>query len=577
MVHDVPLLTDLLFLLLVSVPTAFICHRLRIPMIVGFMIVGMIVGPYGLGMVRDPDAVEVLADIGVALLLFVIGLEFSLRRLLHMRRLLFLGGGLQVTVTVAVVTLAVAGLGRSLSHAVFVGFLLALSSTALVLRSYADRADLDAPHGRVSMAILLFQDLCIVPMMILAPLLAGQGGAAPLEIAGALGKAGLAIIAIVAAARFVVPLFMRQVVRLRSPEVFVLSAVLVIFGTSWLTAQLGLSVAIGAFIAGLVLSESEYSHQIVADVLPFRDVFIGLFFISIGMLLSWAVVRDRLGLVFGGVALVMVVKALLTGGIVRALAYPWRVAILAGVGLAQVGEFSFVLAREGLGLGLLSNLDYQTFLAVSILSMLVTPFLISLAPRVAYARQGREVMLADRGEAPPPERTDHVLVVGYGLNGRNLSRVLRNVGIQHVVLELNADLAREAAGRGESVIYGDATRREVLLSAGITSARALVLAISDPIASRHTVWLARRLNPRVHIIVRTRYMRELEDLLALGADEVIPEEFETSIQIFGSVLRKYEVKPEDIDREVDAVRREGYQVLRNIPATEGDRRPQASR
>ncbi|MGE0354698.1 MAG: cation:proton antiporter, partial [Gemmatimonadales bacterium] len=189
MVHDVPLLTDLLFLLLVSVPTAFICHRLRIPMIVGFMIVGMIVGPHGLGMVRDPDAVEVLADIGVALLLFVIGLEFSLRRLLHMRRLLFLGGGLQVTVTVAVVTLAVAGLGRSLSHAVFAGFLLALSSTALVLRSYADRADLDAPHGRVSMAILLFQDLCIVPMMILAPLLAGQGGAAPLEIAGALGKA----------------------------------------------------------------------------------------------------------------------------------------------------------------------------------------------------------------------------------------------------------------------------------------------------------------------------------------------------------------------------------------------------
>ncbi|MGE3526456.1 MAG: cation:proton antiporter [Gemmatimonadales bacterium] len=576
MVHDVPLLTDLLFLLLVSVPTAFICHRLRIPMIVGFMIVGMIVGPHGLGMVRDPDAVEVLADIGVALLLFVIGLEFSLRRLLHMRRLLFLGGGLQVTVTVAVVTLAVAGLGRSLSHAVFAGFLLALSSTALVLRSYADRADLDAPHGRVSMAILLFQDLCIVPMMILAPLLAGQGGAAPLQIAAALGKAGLAIIAIVAAARFVVPLFMRQVVRLRSPEVFVLSAVLVIFGTSWLTAQLGLSVAIGAFIAGLVLSESEYSHQIVADVLPFRDVFIGLFFISIGMLLSWAVVRDRLGLVFGGVALVMVVKALLTGGIVRALAYPWRVAILAGVGLAQVGEFSFVLAREGLGLGLLTNLDYQTFLAVSILSMLVTPFLISLAPRVAYARQGREAMLADRGEAPPPERTDHVLVVGYGLNGRNLSRVLRNVGIPHVVLELNADLAREAAGRGESVIYGDATRREVLLSAGITGARALVLAISDPIASRHTVWLARRLNPRVHIIVRTRYMRELEDLLALGADEVIPEEFETSIQIFGSVLQKYEVKPEDIDREVEAVRREGYQVLRNIPATEGDSRPHAS-
>jgi CPA2 family monovalent cation:H+ antiporter-2 len=326
MAHDVPLLQDLLFLLLVSVPIAYICHRLRVPTIVGFMLVGVLFGPHGMGAVREVEAVNVLADIGVALLLFVIGLEFSLQRLLTMKRLLFLGGGLQVVITIAGAAGFLLLLDRRLEEGVFVGFLLALSSTALVLRGYQERSEMDAPHGRVGLGILLFQDLCIVPMMILIPLLAGTGAATVPGVAFALGKAVAALVVIVLAARLIVPIALSYIVRLRSSEVFILSTALVIFGTSWLTAQLGLSIAIGAFIAGLVLSESDYSHQIVADFLPFRDLFISLFFVSMGMLLSAAQLWAHLPLVLTVVALLIVAKFIIIGGVVRILAIPraWR-------------------------------------------------------------------------------------------------------------------------------------------------------------------------------------------------------------------------------------------------------------
>ena len=561
MTHDVPLLRDLLLLLLVAVPVALICHRLKLPTIVGFMLVGVLVGPHGLGLLRGVDAVSILADIGVALLLFVIGLEFSFQRLLRMKRLLFLGGGLQVVLTTVLAAGVILLLGYRLPAAIFIGFLAALSSTALVLRSYQERAELDAPHGRVALGILLFQDLCIIPMMILVPVLAGEGGASGVRVALAFGKAVLALVGIMVAARLAVPYLLRHVVRLRSPEVFVLTTALVVFGTSWLTAQLGLSLAIGAFIAGLVLSESDYSHQVVADFLPFRDLFISLFFISMGMLLSIGQLWDRLPVVLACAAGLILLKAAAGTVVVRALGHPTRVAALTGIGLAQIGEFSFVLAKEGLGVSLLSPENYQIFLGGAILSMAATPLLIAMAPRIAF-RTGTPAP-RDRGDEETKEvLKGHVIVVGYGLNGRNLSRVLTNAGIPHVVLELNADRAAEAKAKGEPVLYGDATRSEMLNRAGIEPARVIVLAISDPTATRHTVVLARKLNPKIEIIVRTRYVTELEDLLQLGADAVVPEEFETSIQIANRVLEEYEVPRAEIDRLIEEVRVEGYQVLR---------------
>ncbi|HKR00701.1 MAG TPA: cation:proton antiporter [Pyrinomonadaceae bacterium] len=569
MPHDFPLLSDLLLLLLVSVPIAFVFSRLRLPTIVGFMITGVVIGPYGLGLIKDVHAIEVLAELGVVLLLFTIGLEFSLRRISEMKRLVFLGGGLQVALTFLLVAGIAYWLGRPLNQSVFFGFLFALSSTAIVLKSYIDRAEVDAPHGRAGVGILLFQDLSIVLMMLMVPILGGREGSSPGRIALTLGTAIAAIAVIIFAARKIVPFLLYHIVRLRSPEVFIIFIVLMSLGTAWVTSRFGLSLALGAFIAGMVLSESEYSHQIVADILPFRDVFNSLFFVSIGMLLSLSALVSDLAVVLTWVAALTIGKALLVLAVVRLLGYSLRISTMTALGLAQIGEFSFILAKAGLPEGLLSAADYQRFLAASIISMIATPFLIKAAPRIGYALQSIFApgsMLEPTVTGFQPAETDlrdHVVIIGYGLNGRNLARVLRRAKLPYVVLELNAEVVREASQQGEKIIYGDATRKEVVHHAGLEEARVLVLAISDPTATRHTVWLARQINPDIHIIVRTRYMSELAELRELGADDVIPEEFETSIEIFSRVLREYGVARHALQRHVSEIRSEGYQMLRS--------------
>ncbi len=568
MAQSFPVLQDLLTLLLASVPIAFLFHRLRLPTIVGFMITGVLIGPYGLGLISDVHAIELLADLGVALLLFTIGLEFSLHRILEMKRLVFLGGSLQVVLTVFFVTVIGYGLGRSVKQAIFFGCLIALSSTAIVLKSYIDRAEIDAPHGRAGVGILLFQDLSIVPMMLMIPVLGGSKDSSSAQIVLRFAIAVIAIAVIILATRRVVPFLLQHIVRLRSPEVFIISIVFICLGTSWLTAQFGLSLALGAFLAGMVLSESEYNHQIIADILPFRDVFNSVFFISIGMLLSVSALAANAGVVVAWVIGIIIGKVLLVLLVVRVLGYSLRVSTMTAIGIAQIGEFSFVLAKTALPEGLLSGDDYQRFLAASIITMIATPFLIKAAPRIGYAIQARfgpASALEPHVQSFVPEEEDlqgHVVIVGYGLNGRNLAKVLRRTKVPYLILELNADAVRNARAEGERVIYGDATRREVQHQVGIEHARILVLAISDPVATRHTVWLGRQLNPDVHIIVRTRYMSEISDLRDLGADEVIPEEFETSIEIFSRVLKELGVPRHITQRQVGAIRAEGYEMLR---------------
>jgi monovalent cation:H+ antiporter-2, CPA2 family len=583
MSHEFPLFADLLVLLLVSVPIAFICHRLRLPMMVGFMITGVLIGPSALGLIKDPDAIEMLAEIGIALLLFTIGLEFSLRRLMEMKRLVLGGGGLQVVLTILIALGIEKLLGKSMNQALFFGFLVALSSTALVLKSYVDRLEIDTLYGRASVGILLFQDLCIVPMMLLVPILSGQEGSSAANIAGAIGKAAAVVGGIVFTARKIVPFLLYQVARLRSSEVFIIFVVLVSLGTAWLTSHFGLSMALGAFIAGLVLSESEYSHQIVSDILPFRDVFNSIFFISIGMLLSLSSLAQNLPPVTTWLATIIIGKAIIVAAVARLLRYSLRVSITIGIGLAQVGEFSFILAKVGSAQKLLSQTDYQLFLAASILSMIATPFLIHAAPGISLAlesllgkralrsREGREERASERG------LDHHVIVVGYGMNGRNLSKVLHRLGIPYLVLELNAETVRTATAQGVPIQYGDAGRRQVLQHIGVERAAIMMLAISDALVTRRTVALARELNPDLHIIVRTRYMFEVGELLDLGASEVIPEEFETSVEIFSRVLKQYGVSRQAIEQEVEEVRKEGYAMLRStsLPLVELNRLAEA--
>ncbi len=573
--HTPQLFADLLIILLVSVPVAFACLRLKLPLLVGLMLTGIVIGPYGLGLIKELEAIEILAEIGVMLLLFTIGLEFSLHRLREMKRLVLVGGGLQVGLTITAVAIVAVLFGRGLNQAVFFGFLVALSSTAIVLKSYAERKETDAPHGRAGVGILLFQDISIVLMMLLVPVLGGKDAASFGAVAAKLGGSLVGLIVIVAGAWFLVPVMLKQIVRLKSPEVLLLLVVLLCLGISFVTAQFGLSLALGAFIAGMVLAESDFSHQVTADILPFRDVFNSIFFVSIGMLLSLSALFDNLFTVFLWVVFLVIGKSLIIWAVIQLLGFPQRVAVMTALGLAQIGEFSFVLAKAGRAADLLPDSDYQSFLAASIISMIITPFMIAAAPQFGYLVQRfvpDKKSSAENGETEAGEDlhitstgglNNHVIIVGYGLNGRNLARVLRAVMVSYTILELNAEVVREAKQKGEKINFGDATRREVLHHAAIENANALVLAMSDPQAARRTVKQARELNEKIYIVVRTRYTSEITELLKFGADEVIPEEFETSIEIFSRVLLRYGVDRHTIENQIERVRRQGYEMLRS--------------
>lgn len=572
--HTPVLFADLLIIFGVSVPVAFLCLRLKIPLLVGLMLTGIVIGPYALGLIEELEAIEILAEIGVMLLLFTIGLEFSIKRLRKIRRLVLLGGGLQVGITIAATAFVFFFLGRDLKQAVFFGFLAALSSTAIVLKSYAERNEINAPHGRAGVGILLFQDVSIVLMMLLVPILGGTGGTSAGAVFLSLGTSVAALVIIVAAAFLLIPRLLKHIVRLRSPEVFLLTIVLLSFGTAWITSQFGLSLALGAFIAGVVVSESEYSHQITAEILPFRDVFNSLFFVSIGLLLSVGALLANIGTVLILVILLMLGKALIIWGIVRILGFPTRVSAMTALGLAQVGEFSFVLAKAGKGVDLLPGTDYQIFLAASIISMIATPFMIAAAPRLGYFIQDRFSPSAEPIEPDKEEihvtssggLQNHVIVVGYGLNGRHLARVLQAVLVPYTILELNGEVVRRAKKGGEKINFGDATRREVLKHAGIAEAAAIVLAMSDPQAARRTIRNVRSLSENIYIIARTRYVKEISELLELGADEVVAEEFETGIEIFSRVLQRYGVARHIIEDQTEKIRRQGYEMLRSPSA-----------
>ena len=557
------LLRDLVLIYALAVVVAGAFSRLRVPPLVGFLITGVLVGPHALGWVRSVHEVEVLAEVGGALLLFAIGIEFSREGTRRIQRLVFLGGGLQVAVTTALTAAAAVWLGVAWRSAVLLGMLMALSSTAIVLRLLADRAELHTPHGNTSLGVLIFQDLCVVPMMLAVPFLAGTaGGASALWSVGI--RTLLVFLGVILGAKYVVPFLLAQAVRTRSRELFLLTVVALCLGAAWATSQAGLSLSLGAFIAGLVISESKYSVQALGEIVPFRDALTCLFFVSIGMLLDLGTFATQPLLVLSWVVGILALKAVVVGGVVLLLGWPPRVAVLAGLLLAQVGEFSFVLSRAAAGTELMDDGLTQLFLASAVTTMALTPLLALLAPRLAAAVARRTP--GTRSTAEEAESLDalgdHVVIVGFGLNGRNLARVLRGTGIGYVVLEVNPETVAAASRHGEPIRYGDASRPEVLEHAGIARARVLVVAISDAAATRGVVDVARRLNPRMHVLVRTRFVQEVPALYDLGASEVIPEEFETSVEIFARVLHRYLIPRERIEACVAEIRREGYEMLR---------------
>jgi CPA2 family monovalent cation:H+ antiporter-2 len=562
---DLHVLTEFVIVLAASVIIIFLSHKLRLPSVVGFLLTGVLIGPGGLSLVKNTATVDVMAEIGVVMLLFTIGLEFEPARLKRIRRDFWAGGGLQVSLTVSATVLVLLLFRVSLRTAIFYGFLVSLSSTAVVLKILGDRGETDSPQGRISLGVLIFQDVAIVPMIALVPVLANAGGVSVGAIVFRFGLSAAVIGAVFLLARRLMPPILHLVVKTRIREVFLIATLFLCLGMALLTSSLGLSLALGAFLAGVLLAESEYSHQVASDVLPFKDVFNSLFFISVGMLLDVGAVAAFLPAVLGLVAGIVVLKAsivVLTAGL---LGYGSRIAVLTGLALAQVGEFSFVLAGVGRANGFLKGDIFQAFIASSILTILATPLLIQVSPALAEKGARKLRWKKGGGEAggkPGRDLEGHVIIAGFGFNGRNLAHVLKESGIGYVILELNPVTVRAAAAEGEPIIFGDVSSPTILEEACVKKARGIVFAISDPAMTRRGVKAVKAINPAIFVIVRTRYAAETDDLLGLGADDVIPEEFETSIEIFTRVLEKYHVPRNVVDAQVRVLRGECYGMLR---------------
>jgi CPA2 family monovalent cation:H+ antiporter-2 len=560
--HVAPILRDLIVLLTVSLPLVFLCRRLGMPGVVGFLATGILIGPTATGIVESPERVEMLAEMGVVLLLFTIGLEFSLARLAKMSRFLFGCGSLQVFSTGGIVYAVAWALGYEFGESLVLAFIVALSSTAVTLTLLENRGELEAQHGGLTLAVLLFQDLCVLPIMLILPLVAESESATAGSVVFRMLTALAVIAVVVFAARKLLPRLLHQILQLRSRELFIGTVVVACFGTAWLTAELGLSLAIGAFLAGLLVSESEYSHQVVAEVLPLRDLFSSVFFVSVGMLLDLPFLADNAALVAAIVISVMILKSLTGAASVLPFRASPRIALLVGVALAQIGEFSFVIAGEASRLAILQGETLQLVLSASVFSMLLTP----LATQAA----GHWAASGDiPGPAPDPDFKSetaphgHVVVIGYGHNGQNLTRVLKESGVPYTIVDLDLDAVQAARDRGEAAVFGDASRAVVLEHVHALTASAVAVTFSHPAIVRRVVALARGMNEHAAIVCRTPYVADIEDLYELGATEVIPEEFETSVEMFSRVLQCLNVPKNIVTAQVEIIRSRHYAMLRD--------------
>lgn len=562
-----PFLNQTVILLAAAVGVVLVSHRLRLPPVVGLLLAGVLIGPSGLGWIDSAEEVELFAEIGVALLLFAIGLELSFAQLRDLRRPFLIGGSAQAGLTLVLAAAWSWSRGAALPEATFFGFVAILSSTAMVLKIYADRRETESPQGRLVLGILLFQDLLIVPLIVLTPLLGGAVEASPAVLALRFGLALAGIGAVFVAARWVLPRILHLLVGTRAREVLVLGSLSICLSMAWLTYELGFSLALGAFLAGLLVSESEYSHQVIADVGPFRDVLASVFFVSVGMLVDLQVAAGIWPSILGTATVLVILKALAAGVAVKLLRYPARIATIVGLGLAQIGEFSFVLLEVGRNNGLLVDEQFQLLLAVAVSTLILTPLLIRIAPTAGrwWSRLPGRRGVADEPEKDSARLRDHVLVVGYGAAGRILSRILAETRIPYRILELNGDTVRRGRREGLPILYGDAARHDVLEAAGIEHAGIVVFVISDPWAQERSVRLCRRMNPGVEILVRTRRLEDIDRLRAAGADQIIAEELETTVELFTRTLAHYHVPRNVIRAQSRVLRGESYRMLRTLP------------
>jgi CPA2 family monovalent cation:H+ antiporter-2 len=550
---------------------AYLSYRLGLVPIVGFLIAGVVIGPHALRLVEDPELVNAAAEIGVILLLFTIGIEFSLEKLARIKALIFGGGGLQVTLASLGVLGLLAAFGVEWRTALFTGFLVSLSSTAIVLKLLADRGETASTQGQVTVGLLIFQDLAVIVMVLLVPMLGGSGGSAA-GIVSALATALALIVTVLVVARRLMPPLLERVALTCSPELFLLTVIAICFGTAWLTSIAGVSLSLGAFLAGLVVSESRFSHHAFGEIMPLQILFSATFFVSVGMLLDVGFLVRHIPLVAAAVALVVVVKGLTTAGSVLALGYGGPVAAATALTIAQVGEFSFVLDRAGRDVGMspagLGDAGSQAFIASTVLLMIASPQLTAIGSRLADRLRRRGVRAAaTTAEAVAATGAfdhlqHHVIVAGFGDAGRQLVHILHGSRVPFVITTLSPGGANEAEAQGLPVLRGDSARLHTLLRAGIERAKAVVVADDDPATAQRIVAVARSLAPTARIVVRTRHQSDAAALSLEGSDRVVVDELESIVQLFADVLRSYRISAEEIEAHEDAIRSGGYAALR---------------
>ena len=573
------ILREIVVLFILSIIVVLVCLRFRLPSIVGFLLTGVLCGPSALGLIPSPEAVDTMADVGVAFLMFSIGMELSGKELVRLKKPLFLGGSSQVLLTMAFVFLLTFWWSGPRLGVVY-GCMVTLSSPAIVLSILQQKALTESPQGQVCLAVLIFQDLAIVPMVLIFPLLAGGLELDTNSMIFAVGKGVLVIGAILLFGKYLLHRLMFSVVSTRSRELMLMTTLGLCLAVALITSWLGLSLALGAFLAGLMMAESEYSLNTLESIMPFKEVFSSIFFISVGMLLDIRFFLTHLPVISLCAAAIIIAKILMVVPAVRVLKYSMRTALLAAFSLAQVGEFSFVLAKSALGLELISNDAYQVFLASSILTMVLTPLLIGVAPRVTARilkrpdMQTAEAATDDGSEHDDAESSDgiirdgrllkdHLIIIGFGIGGQIMAHGAKSCGIPYIISEMNPTTVEKYRAT-EPIRHGDASFPLVLEHLGASTARALAILTSDPAGSRAIIANARAMNPSLHIIVRTRFLGNLNSYKEVGANEVIPEEFETSLEVFARVLNHYLVPRQTIDQYVSAIRRENYGMQRRL-------------
>lgn len=556
-------------ILAVGVFVVGLLRKIGLPSIAGFVVAGILIGPGSLGLIRHVEHVDRLAEIGVVLLLFGIGLELSIEKLRRLWKLIVIGGGLQMGICLLVSYALARAAEVAPAQAVFLSFLVAGSSTAIVLRGLSARGELEAPHGKLTLGILVFQDLCVVPMMLLLPMLGGQWHS-PLQPLWALTKAFGLLALVLCGSLLLVPKALHFAAQARQRDLFVMAMLLVCAGMAWLAAKLGLSVALGAFLAGIVVASSDYRHQALADLIPFREVFTSIFFISVGMLFDPILLFESPIAVCVLLLGILAVKFVTMFAAAAFLRLPVRVVVLAATALAQVGEFSFVLVHAAKPFGLHAMWFMPELEAAIILSMMITPIALVFGPHLAAGVGKIKILtrlldvrtsddMAERGE----QLDHHVIIAGYGVTGQELSYALKTCGISYVILEMNPETVRRAVKRGEPAFYGDISSPEVQQHVRLKQARELILVINDPGAAIRAIKAAREIAPELSIIVKARYVGDVERLLLAGASDVVPAEIEAAVELTFRVLMRHRIDSTFISGQLSRIRRRQQDDLKN--------------